>query len=159
MAARLREGESYYYETSGDRIGPVLKVPGGFGLPDIAAALWDENGVGLRRPTPDGKYITQDDLVEVWVGVAQPHGSDPVALTNERKNQHGDWYTQSTLADNLMFQLTHSTNWDKMGGERRQALFNIAQKMSRICTGDPYVEDHWDDIAGYAYLGKGGHGK
>lgn len=81
----------------------------------------------------------------------------PEALTSTRAATHGDWNAQSALFDNLMWQLTNSTHWFQMNHMQRGALTNIAQKMSRICTGNPYEPDHWDDIAGYAYLGKGGH--
>lgn len=81
------------------------------------------------------------------------------ALTAERKSTHGDWAEQSRVFDNLMYQLINSVNWSggKLNHMHRASLTNIAQKMSRICTGDPTVEDHWNDIQGYAYLGKGGH--
>jgi hypothetical protein len=83
--------------------------------------------------------------------------TDPEALTTQRKQVHGDWGMQSMLFDNLMSQLTNSDNWSKMGPGKRAALTNIAQKMSRICTGDHEEPDHWDDISGYAFLGRGGH--
>jgi hypothetical protein len=35
----------------------------------------------------------------------------------------------------------------------------IAVKISRILTGDAGEPDHWDDIQGYAHLGKAGHSK
>lgn len=89
----------------------------------------------------------------------EPVTNSPEALTAVRKSTHGDWTEQSFLFDNLMFQLTSSPNWlsGRLNHMQRSSLTNIAQKMSRICTGDPNVEDHWDDIQGYAYLGKGGH--
>lgn len=34
------------------------------------------------------------------------------------------------------------------------ALVNIAGKMARIICGSKYSADHWDDIEGYAILGK-----
>lgn len=105
---------------------------------------------------PEGTFAVVD---ETGRATGEVRKNDPVSLTGERKKQHGDWLTQSSMADNLMFQVTHSDQWEHMGASRRQALFNIMQKVSRICSGDPEVEDHWDDIAGYAYLGKGGHGK
>ena len=81
----------------------------------------------------------------------------PAALTTERKSTHGDWQTQSTIFDNLLFNLTQSPNWNTMNAMHRASLINIAQKMSRICAGNPDEPDHWDDIGGYALLGKGGH--
>lgn len=100
---------------------------------------WDENYL------QDHARIARDNPAE--------------ALTTERKSTHGDWAEQSRVFDNLMFQLTSSVNWScgKLNHMQRSSLTNIAQKMSRICTGDPDVEDHWDDIQGYAHLGKGGH--
>ena len=83
----------------------------------------------------------------------------PEALTTERKSTHGDWQVQSTIFDNLLFNLTQSPNWNTMNAMHRASLINIAQKMSRICAGDPDEPDHWDDIGGYALLGKGGHKK
>lgn len=81
----------------------------------------------------------------------------PVALTNERKSTHGDWMEQSRVFDNLNYQLATSHNWEKLNNMQRAALINIVQKISRIVSGDPNHEDHWDDIAGYAFLGKGWH--
>lgn len=86
-------------------------------------------------------------------------GSDPVALTAERKNQHGDWVTQSKMSFRIKEMMRKSKNWSTLEAYQVEALDMIATKMSRILSGDPSHEDHWDDIAGYAHLGKGGHGK
>jgi len=80
-------------------------------------------------------------------------------LTNERKSTHGDWNKQAITADNLVSSLEDSVNWRTLHPTQRQALILIATKMSRIACGNPNEPDHWDDIAGYAYLGKGGHGQ
>jgi hypothetical protein len=81
----------------------------------------------------------------------------PEALTTERKNQHGDWTTQAEMANRLKEQLRRSPNWGGMVPMQKEALDMIATKMSRIVAGDPMHDDHWDDISGYAFLGKGGH--
>lgn len=89
---------------------------------------------------------------------APPTSTGAAELTSTRKSTHGDWAEQSRVFDNIMHQLTHSANWNQgLNHIQRAALTNIAQKMSRIVTGDPSVDDHWDDIGGYAFLGKGGH--
>jgi len=36
-----------------------------------------------------------------------------------------------------------------------EAIHMICVKLARIVCGDPNHADHWDDIAGYARLGKG----
>lgn len=82
--------------------------------------------------------------------------SPAVALTNERKNQHGNWEDQSGTANSLK-KAVRTPGWNKMNHMQQEAIDMILTKVSRIVTGDPSHADHWDDIAGYAYLGKGGH--
>ncbi len=85
---------------------------------------------------------------------------DPAALTSERGKTHGDWLTQSMLAQDLKRSLLYSYNYKQglLTSSQREALEMIAIKMSRICTGNPEEQDHWLDIMGYAQLAKdGGH--
>lgn len=90
-----------------------------------------------------------------------PEVSPAEALTSERKNQHGDWAEQSALAHELKQKMHLARGWNgsKLATHQMEALDMIAVKISRILSGDPNHADHWDDIAGYAYLGKGGHSK
>jgi len=78
-------------------------------------------------------------------------------LTDQRKNTHGDWMEQSTLADDLLKVMSYGRNWDTLLPYQRQALVLTATKISRILSGDADFADHWNDLAGYAYLGRGGH--
>lgn len=82
---------------------------------------------------------------------------DPVVLTNERKSTHGDWKVQSKLFMRLMAVMESAPNWSTLEAHQKAALINIAQKQSRILSGDASELDHWDDISGYAFLGKTGH--
>lgn len=80
-----------------------------------------------------------------------------VELTDERKSTHGDWKAQALLSNDLKAEMHRRPNWQGLSPGQREALDMIAVKISRILSGDPDHADHWDDIAGYAYLGKGGH--
>jgi hypothetical protein len=82
---------------------------------------------------------------------------DPVALTGERKKTHGDWKTQAFATNELKLTLRAAPGWERMASWQQEALDMICTKMGRITCGDPNEPDHWDDIAGYAHLGKGGH--
>jgi len=86
-----------------------------------------------------------------------PRPPDPQSLTNERKTTHGSWLVQSALARALKLMMRDSENFNKMQPHQCEALDQIMVKISRILTGNPNEVDHWDDIAGYAFLGKGGH--
>jgi hypothetical protein len=86
----------------------------------------------------------------------QKSKSNPAAaLTGERKSTHGNWLEQAALANQLKGAIRSSHS--KLTSYQVEALDMILTKVSRICSGNPDHEDHWDDIAGYAYLGKGGH--
>lgn len=67
----------------------------------------------------------------------------------ERDGQHGDFYEQFEVCAELFSSYlcirvdTHDV-----------AVLNMLQKCSRITCGDPKHEDHWDDIVGYAKIGK-----
>jgi hypothetical protein len=83
--------------------------------------------------------------------------TDAKTLTDERHNTHGDWLKQASVSQELMGVIgSHDGN---LADHQKEALKMIAVKISRILSGDPNHADHWDDIAGYAYLGKGGHGQ
>lgn len=83
--------------------------------------------------------------------------NDPQALTNERGTTHGDWIQQSMLGNSLKRLMRGSQNWDDLKPHQAEALDMIATKISRILTGNQNEPDHWDDISGYAFLGKKGH--
>lgn len=79
------------------------------------------------------------------------------ALTSVRKSTHGDWLQQSAIGVGLDQVVQSSPNYSGLAPHQRKAVDMILVKLSRIVNGDPYHDDHWDDIAGYAHLGKGGH--
>lgn len=79
------------------------------------------------------------------------------ALTQERRKTHGDWLEQAQLCDDTLGVWERSRNWNLLPAYKRMALMNIAQKVSRILSGDFNADDHFDDIGGYAHLGNGGH--
>jgi hypothetical protein len=82
---------------------------------------------------------------------------DPITLTTSRKAQHGNWEDQACTANSLK-KAVRTPGWNHMNAMQQEAVDMVLTKVSRIVNGDPDHEDHWDDIAGYAHLGKGGHG-
>lgn len=78
-------------------------------------------------------------------------------LTQTRRDTHGDWAVQARMTDDLMAVMGTGKNWNTLTPGQRQALMMIATKLGRILSGDPSERDHWDDIGGYALLGKQGH--
>jgi hypothetical protein len=69
----------------------------------------------------------------------------------ERKESHGDFREQFAVAQTVKDALFDGSN-GLTTPVQREALDQIAHKLSRIVTGNPNHADHWRDIAGYATL-------
>ena len=73
-------------------------------------------------------------------------------LRKERGSTHGDFAEGAVIVQGIMDLLMGGVSWKKMNPVQKEVTHMIAHKLQRIVTGDPDVDDHWDDIAGYAHL-------
>ena len=73
-------------------------------------------------------------------------------LIDTRHETHGRYEDTAKIAQNLKNAL--GINMCRLEAHQRESLHMICVKMARILNGNPKNEDHWDDIAGYAQLGK-----
>lgn len=84
---------------------------------------------------------------------------NPEALVSERGKTHGDWDKQARLAQSLKGCIRIAQEpIRKLSKGQQEALEAILVKVSRIVCGDPSTADHWNDIAGYAVLGRDSQG-
>jgi hypothetical protein len=79
----------------------------------------------------------------------------------DRTKTHGEYKDQAEMAERL--RETMRLGYPRFPRYQSAALTLIAEKLSRIITGDSNFEDHWLDIAGYCervleILRKGAHG-
>lgn len=77
------------------------------------------------------------------------------ALIAERRQTHGNWPETAQVAQKLKA-LAAREGRVPLTPAQREALDMILTKVARIVCGDPGHRDHWDDIAGYAALGREG---
>lgn len=105
---------------------------------------------------PDSLQDQLADEVEIDAAFRPLKAKPAEALVAERGKTHGDWEKQAKLARELKdtFRHLHTSDMSEM---QYEALEMILVKISRIGTGNASEPDHWDDIAGYALLGKQGH--
>ena len=75
-------------------------------------------------------------------------------ILDAREHTHGDFREQADISQTLKDILPLGPNFYTMTSTQKEALEMIMHKISRILCGDANHEDHWDDIAGYAQLGK-----
>ena len=76
-------------------------------------------------------------------------------IISTRALTHGRFIDTATIAQNLKAAASNPVY--RLEPNQREALDMIFVKMARILSGDPSNADHWDDIAGYAQLGKDGN--
>lgn len=78
--------------------------------------------------------------------------SDVADTLAERGKSYGSFETQAEIAQELKDTMRAGSGWDAMDPDMREALDMIANKIARLCNGDPSHVDSWHDIAGYAVL-------
>lgn len=82
------------------------------------------------------------------------------SLLAERGKTHGDFADHAAVTQALKHEIECAVIARTNRGQplltdgQREALDMIAHKIGRILAGDPDFADHWDDIAGYALLGR-----
>lgn len=69
-----------------------------------------------------------------------------------RGDNYGQYSNVSATAQKLKNVLRSSASWDTMEPYMQESLDMICNKLSRICNGNPFYDDSWHDIAGYARL-------
>ena|SRR5580765_1543057 len=83
-------------------------------------------------------------------------------ILEERGKVHGDWEFNATVqsalkscVDRHLYQrMSRSEPHLTVSTAQQEALHMICVKIARIISGDAKHKDHWDDIAGYAILGR-----
>ena len=80
--------------------------------------------------------------------------ADVSDILMERKKTHGDFKDHAACTQDLLYVCGANKNWNKLCPEYREAIHMICHKIGRILTGSPYIQDHVDDIIGYATLMK-----
>lgn len=70
----------------------------------------------------------------------------------EREGRYGEFKDNAVISVGIMEIMQGSPNWDKLPAFMKKSLITIADKISRILTGDPHYTDNWHDIQGYAKL-------
>lgn len=83
------------------------------------------------------------------------------AILDERGSRYGSFVDNARISTALYAILltedenrTQSRKQYPLATHQLEALKMICHKIARILSGDPSYADNWDDIAGYAQLGK-----
>lgn len=91
----------------------------------------------MKEQVTDEMYVTGMDIDEVL---------------ERRGKRYGEYQNVSQLSQALKEALHVAPSWQQMEPYMQESLDMICNKLARICNGDPYYDDSWRDIAGYAQL-------
>ncbi len=75
-------------------------------------------------------------------------------LLQERAETHGRFEDNARHAQHLKDYWRESEAWAAMPHEHREALDQIAEKFSRILSGQADFAGHWEDVSGYSELAR-----
>ena len=73
-------------------------------------------------------------------------------LLQERGRTHGEYTHHARVTQGILDICSVECGWASLPPIMRETVHMIAHKIGRVVTGNPYINDHWDDIAGYARL-------
>jgi len=77
---------------------------------------------------------------------------DVTETLDTRGNRYGEYHNVSTTAQQLKEILRDGASWSIMEPYMQESLDLIANKLARIVNGDPFYDDSWHDVGGYAKL-------
>lgn len=79
-------------------------------------------------------------------------GMDIEEVLEKRGTRYGEYQDVATTAQSLKYEFHNRGSWADMESYMQESLDMICNKLARIINGDPYYDDSWRDIAGYATL-------
>ena len=77
---------------------------------------------------------------------------DVTETLGAREKRYGEYRKVSSTAQWLKDIMRDGASWDKMEPYMQESLDLIANKLARIVNGDPFYDDSWHDVGGYAKL-------
>jgi hypothetical protein len=77
---------------------------------------------------------------------------DITETLDQRENRYGSYVQVAATAQELKDILRAGHSWRIMEAYMQESLDLIANKLARIANGDPFYDDSWHDVGGYAKL-------
>ena len=77
---------------------------------------------------------------------------DITETLDQREGRYGNYVHVAATAQELKEILRRGHSWGIMEAYMQESLDLIANKLARIVNGDPFYDDSWHDVGGYAKL-------
>ena len=77
---------------------------------------------------------------------------DVTETLDQRENRYGDYSKVAGTSQFLKAVIRQGASWPDMEDYMQESLDLICNKIARIVNGDPFYDDSWHDVGGYAKL-------
>jgi hypothetical protein len=115
-------------------------------------ATLEKNIAILRQEEWDAGYYEdcQMSMREATTGIK--FMKDITETLGQREGRYGEYVKVAATAQQLKETLRGGASWGIMEPYMQESLDLIANKLARIVNGDPFYDDSWHDVGGYAKL-------
>ena len=112
-----------------------------------------EKNIALRRQEEqDAGYYKDREMSMREATTGIKFMKDITETLGQREKRYGEYVNVATTAQQLKETLRSGASWGIMEPYMQESLDLIANKLARIVNGDPFYDDSWHDVGGYAKL-------
>jgi len=109
--------------------------------------------VKLNELIPEGDWeYFEDREMSMREAAGRIVMKDVTETLEQRENRYGEYKDVSTTSQWLKDIMHAGDSWNAMEPYMQESLDLIANKLARIVNGDPFYDDSWHDVGGYAKL-------
>jgi hypothetical protein len=123
-------------------------------LPTAQRGMINPSFVKLNEliPDDDWEYFEDRDMSMREAAGGIKFMKDVTETLGLRENRYGEFRNVSATSQWLKDIMRGGASWKGMEPFMQESLDLIANKLARIVNGDPFYDDSWHDIGGYAKL-------
>ena len=103
-------------------------------------------------PEDDWEYLEDRDMSMREAAGRIKFMKDVTETLDQRENRYGEYKNVSATSQWLKDIMRGGDSWNAMEPYMQESLDLIANKLARIVNGDPFYDDSWHDVGGYAKL-------
>ena len=112
-----------------------------------------EKNIALRRQEEqDAGYYKDREMSMREATTGIKFMKDITETLGQREGRYGEYVNVAATAQQLKETLRSGASWIMMEAYMQESLDLIANKLARIVNGDPFYDDSWHDVGGYAKL-------
>ena len=109
-------------------------------------------GINQLSPKVDDEYLEDRKMSMREATTGIKFMKDITETLGQREGRYGEYVKVAATAQWLKDIMRGGASWNGMEAYMQESLDLIANKLARIVNGDPFYDDSWHDVGGYAKL-------